>query len=165
MSVSKACILSPEQMWSTGLHNIEPVGLEGKKNSLFRPVYCLSKGRPPSCILPTILKKTWARWPCQAVHSTLERCWQLHLQWSSLEESILACSLCLQVFTLDFGLWLKQREPVLAPFPSSATASLDKVCNIFLLPFPNGNINQSLINLDYVVCLACKLLGEQSFLT
>lgn len=69
----------------------------------------------------------------------------------------------MQVFILDFGLWLKHRKPVLAPFPSSTTAALDKAGNIFLPLFPNENINQSLINLDYVGCLACKLLGEDIF--
>lgn len=164
-SVFKACILSPEQMWSTGVHNTEPVGLEEKKNSLLYLFTVCLKGGHHAVFCQPSLKRPGQGWPCQAAHSTLEGCWQLHLQWSSLEESIRACSLCLQVFTLDVGLWLKHRKPILAPFPSSATASLDKVCNIFLPLFPNGNINQSLINLDYIVCLACKLFGEQSFLT
>lgn len=62
--------------------------------------------------------------------------------------------LMLAGFHTCFGLWLKPRKPVLVPFPSSATASLHKVGNIFLPLLPNGNINQSLVNLDYVVCLA-----------
>jgi len=53
----------------------------------------------------------------------------------------------------------------MAPFPSCAMASLGKAGNVFLLLFPDGYLNQSLINPAYFVCLACKLLGEQSFLT
>lgn len=154
-SVFKACILSPEQMWSTGVHNIEPVGLEGKKKISLIPFYCLSKGRPPCCILPTILKKTWVTLP-QHTGRRLTAAFAVIIPWGNIR----ACSLCLQVFTLDFGLWLKHRKPVLGPFPSSATAFLDRVGSIFLPLFPNGNINQSLVSLDYVVCLACKLLRE-----
>lgn len=71
--------------------------------------------------------------------------------------------LCLQVFIFDFGLWLTCWNPDLAPFLSSATACLGKAGNSFLPLFPNGNLNQSLINSDCFVCLACRLLGEQFF--
>lgn len=44
-----------------GVHNTEPMGLEEKKNSLFIPVYCLSKrGHHSVGVLPTILKEAWA---------------------------------------------------------------------------------------------------------
>lgn len=41
----KACLLSPEQMGSTGVHNTEPVGLDEKKNSLLQLfTVCLNRG-------------------------------------------------------------------------------------------------------------------------
>lgn len=140
------------------------MGLEEQKNSLLYLFGVSLKGGHNAVLPQPPLKRPWARCPCQAARSTLEGCRQLYLQSSSLEESIRVRSLCLQVFIFDFGLWLKHWNPDLAPFPSSAIASLSKAGNIFLPLFPNGNLNQSLINPDCFVCLACKLWGEQSFL-